>query len=421
MARNPNALPRAGLGWLAIPLATLGLLVFAGEKAGVADSSTGSNQTVYLDQCDLGSRIKGWRLNITPQAVPFQKEPDWGGRHICRGTINSAFRGIEKPGTLSGHTINLPFAWDYTRGELYLDLNRNGDLTDHPAYSTQTSPGDYFYQTFTNLHIAFQGEAQSHPVLVDIALYAHKGKSISGGNLTWRSFWQGKAVWGGRECQVGLIEHPNHLGSTVEAYLLLRPWEQRQEPFSLEDGLLTGFEYGSNLFAYGHAYYLACAYLPGDSPKYKLELTEAQAELGELALTGKFIHRVVLREHQAKVPYTVVLDRPEPKVRIPVGTYNEYWVALKEKDTEAFGHYRDWLNPKPVTIAAGKLRVLPMGGPLTNWVTVARRGSTLTFEYALLGAGGRYRLAGPQDRSKPPQVAIYRDGKPVTTGRFEYG
>jgi len=35
-----------------------------------------------------------------------------------------------------------------------------------------------------------------------------------------------------------------------------------------------------------------------------------------------------------------------------------------------------------------------MGGPLTNWVTVADQGRTLTFDYQLQGAGGRYRLAG---------------------------
>jgi hypothetical protein len=129
----------------------------------------------------------------------------------------------------------------------------------------------------------------------------------------------------------------------------------------------------------------------------------------------------VLRGHQAKTPYTVVLDRPEPKVRIPVGTYNKYWLALKHKDTEAFCHYADWLNPKPVTITASKLAVLNMGGPLTNWVTVEKRGRTLTLEYQMLGAGGRYRLSGPVDRTKPPQVAIYQNGKPVGSGKFEFG
>jgi hypothetical protein len=410
--------------WLSLRargLATLGLLLLVGATAGAADSLAGAHQTVYLEYQELGSRIKGWQLNITPQTEPFKKEPDWGGRHICRGTINSAFHGVERPGAPPGHTINLPFAWDYTQGKLYLDLNRNGDLAEHPACSTQPGSGDYFYETFTNIHLAFNGEAPSHPVLVDIALYAHKGKSISGGNLTWYSFWQGKAVMQGQECQVGLIEHPNHLGSTAEASMLLRPWTEHEKPFSLEDGLLAGFDYCTNLFAYGQAYRLTCAYLPGDAAKYKLELSEAPAELGEVVLTGKSIQRVVLWEHQAKAPYTVVLDRPQPKVRVPVGTYSRYWAALREKATEAFSDYRDWGRPKPVTVTAASLLSLPIGGPLTNWVAVQNQGRTLTFEYQLQGAGGRYRLSGPVDRSKPPEVAISREGKSVDSGKFEFG
>ncbi len=216
---------------------------------------------------------------------------------------------------------------------------------------------------------------------------------------------------------MGLIEHPNQPGSTAEASFLLRPWAEREKPFNLEDGLLIGFDYCTNLFAYGQAYRLTCAYLPGDAAKYRLELTEAQAELGEVVLTGKSIQRVTLWEHQAKAPYTVVLDRPQPRVRIPVGTYNRYWVALRERATEAFSDYRDWFRPKPKTITAASPLTLPMGGPLTNWVTVADQGRTLTFEYQLQGAGGRYRLAGPVDRSQPPQVAIHQNGKEVGSGK----
>ena len=410
--------------WLslrALALAIVGLPLLFDATAGAVDAPAGTSQTVFLEYQELGSRIRGWQLNITPPTEPFRKELHWGGRHICRGTINSAFHDAEGPGTSPGHTINLPFAWDYTQGKLYLDLNRNGDLTEHAACSTQPGSGDYFYETFTNIHLAFNAEAPSHPVLVDIALYAHKGKAISGGNLTWYSFWQGKAVLQGRECQVGLIEHPNHLGSTAEASLLFRAWSERGKDFSLEDGLLIGFDYCTNLFAYGQPYRLGCAYLPGDAGKYKLELTEAQAELGEVVLTGKSIQRVVLWEHQAKAPYTVVLDRPQPKVRVPVGTYNRYWVALRERATEAFSDYRDWFRPKPVTITAAGALTLPMGGPLTNWVSVAAQGRTLTFEYQLQGAGGRYRLVGPVDRSKPPEMAIYQNGKEVGSGKFEFG
>ena len=93
----------------------------------------------------------------------------------------------------------------------------------------------------------------------------------------------------------------------------------------------------------------------------------------------------------------------------------------EEKATEAFSDYRDWFRPKPVSITAAGPLTLPMGGPLTNWVSVAAQGRTLNFEYQLQGAGGRYRLAGPVDRSKPPQVAIYQKGTEVGSGNFEFG
>jgi hypothetical protein len=419
MANHPHAGPRARLASLAVGLAILGLSVL--PDAWAADSPTRSNQTVYLEHQEFGPHVRGCSLDLTPEATPFKQEPDWGGRHICRGTINSASRFPQKPGTAPSHAIALPFAWDYTRGKLYLDLNRNGDLTDDTVCSTKPSQGDYFYQSFTNLHLTLSPKVQPHPLALDLNLYTHKGKDISGGTLMLHSLWQGKAVLGGQECQVALIEHPDYPRSTEQAYLLLRPWDARAKPFTVGDGLLTSIEFCTNLFAYGQAYRLTCSYLPGDTPRYKLELTEAQAELGEAELTGKFIQRVVLREHQAKTPYTVVLDRPEPKVRIPVGTYNKYWAALKENDTEAFCHYADWLNPKPVTITASNRAVLPIGGPLTNWVTVAKHGRTLSFDYELRGAGGRYRLAGPVDRSKPPQLAIHQNGKPVGAGKLEYG
>src|ERR1019366_7107573 len=278
-------------GWLAM----LGGLMPAVAQEQPAIPPAGSTQTVYLEYRELDARAIGSRLSITSQTESFKKEPDWGGRTICRGTINSAFRGVETPGARPGHSINLPFAWDYRQGKLYLDVNRNGDLTDDAVYSTKPTPGNYYYQTFTNIQLTFDAQASAHRVLVDIAVYGYEGKNISGGNLTWHSYWQGKALLGDRECQVGLVENPNHLGSTVEAYLLLRPWQERDDPFNLEDGRMTGFEYCTNLFAHGQAYQLSCAYLPGDAPRFKLELNHAEPELGEVALTGKYIERLILR------------------------------------------------------------------------------------------------------------------------------
>jgi hypothetical protein len=404
-------------GWLAMSC----WLVPLGAAAQATAAPPGFTQTVYLEYREVDSYVAGSALTITPRAEPFKKEPDWGGRKICRGTINSAFHGVQKPGADPTNSINLPFAWDYQKGKLYLDVNRNGDLTDDPVYSTKPTPGEYFYQSFTNLHLTFDAQASAHQVRMQINLYGHAGQNSPGGNLMWYSYWQGKAMLGGRECEVGLIENPNHLGSTAEAYLLLRLWQDREKPFNTGDGRMTAFLYCTNLFACGQAYQLKCAYLPGNAPRFKLELAEADVELGEVALTGKYIERLILRAHQAKVPYFVVLDRPEATAKIPVGTYNNCWVTLKEKETEAYSDYREWLGVRPITIAAGKAAVLHAGGPLTNWVSVENQGHTLALEYQMQGDGGRYRLMGPEDRTKAPEVAIYQKGKKVGSGRFEYG
>ena len=62
-----------------------------------------------------------------------------------------------------------------------------------------------------------------------------------------------------------------------------------------------------------------------------------------------------------------------------------------------------------------------VGGPLTNSVTVKRRGSMLVLSYRLGGADGRaYRLIR-QDRTKPPQFTITQGDKQLASGAFEFG
>jgi hypothetical protein len=412
-----NSISRTGFSLLA--LATVAAL--CGPLAGAAEAPAASGQTIYLDYTEAPTYVTGASLDITPHPVPFRQEPNWGGRHVCRGTVDSASHGARQPGALPTHAINLPFLWDYTEGKLYLDLNRNGDLTDDPVLSAKPSQGNYSYQSFTNLHIALSPKPGPHPVAVDLNFYGYTGRELSGATLLLHSYWQGKMVLHGQEYQVGLIEHPAHLGSTEQAFLLLRPWDERAKVFNTQDGLLSGCDFCTNLFACGQAHCLGCAYVPGDPPKFRLELTEAQAELGELELTGKSIRRAVLREHQAKLPYTVLLDRPAQRVKVPLGTYNKYWAALKEKDTEAFCDYRDWLKAPPLTVSSTKPAILRIGGPLTNSVSVKQEGRTLSFDYQLQGAGGRYRLAGPINQSHPPQLTIYQKGQAVGDANFQYG
>ena len=65
--------------------------------------------------------------------------------------------------------------------------------------------------------------------------------------------------------------------------------------------------------------------------------------------------------------------------------------------------------------------MLTAGGPLTNSVTVTRRGNLLVFDYRLLGAGGDTYQLGTTDYSKPPQFAVYQGDQKIASGNFEFG
>lgn len=100
------------------------------------------------------------KVSFTPMSVSlvanmqtgaFKKEPPLGkGKpNIRRGRLNPP----------NGDTNSIPFLWDCAQGKLYLDLNRNEDLTDDPAgtFSTRDVPssrrGDFQYASFMSRHL----------------------------------------------------------------------------------------------------------------------------------------------------------------------------------------------------------------------------------------------------------------------------
>ncbi len=200
----------------------------------------------------------------------------------------------------------LPSFGSATLGKLYLDLNRNRDLTDDSAgvFSARETQRVY-YQTFTNVHLLFNTASGESPVLADINFYDYGSRPSC--SLAVRSLWQGKVTLQGRDWQVGIV--PNNLnqsGSFENGRLLLRPWEKRNQPFNTYDGSLATIPFSRNLFVDGHAYQLDLTVRPQDGEtRPALQFMEQSVPLGELKITGKFIQRLVLPGG----PYLVVLDR----------------------------------------------------------------------------------------------------------------
>jgi hypothetical protein len=79
--------------------------------------------TASLTYHETAYSVINWAVGLTPRTAPFSKEPAVGSGKICRGVLNT-----------SGHPSNsIAFLWQRDTGKLFLDLNRNQDLSDDPT------------------------------------------------------------------------------------------------------------------------------------------------------------------------------------------------------------------------------------------------------------------------------------------------
>ncbi len=400
----------------------------AALQASAFSATEEQGNTAYLDYALSAQPLRLWAINISPEPKAFQKEPDTAGRKVSRGSLYFGARSEQATS----------FLWDYTKGKLYLDLNRNRDLTDDPegTLSCPVSRFNYYYQSFTNAPLKVTTPRGTCPLSVDLNLYAPEGGRISG-SAALRSYWEAKIRLNGQDYQVGKADEPSKLGLDNEGFLLLRPWNQRAQPWDLNNGYLDAFEYSQNLFFDGHAYRVDCSFLQQDEkPRFKISFREKEVQLGELKLTGEFIDRLVLtatRKNSAptqndnagetQLAFTVVLDRPGTLVKVPVGEYRQSRVLVKSGGTSAYNDSR-YGSAQPtvrVTVGASNPPALAIGGPLTNSVSVGTRDRQLSMSYQLVGGGGETYQLTAVDRSRPPKFRVYKDGKVIHSGQFEFG
>jgi hypothetical protein len=424
------------------------------ESTQPAAPSSGMVTMVPLDYQETSYQFLFRNIPVEGRPASFPKEPALASGHVVRGVL--------KFGDNPSNAI--PFVWQPGTQKLFLDLNRNQDLTDDANgvfYGSLTGPRipTVYHQVFTNIHLSFPATSAGAPMLVDFDFfqYGESGRPLV--NVMARSFWQGKVTVAGHDWQVGLVQNlSGQPGSFARGQLLLRPWEERNKWFNAssekpEDTLAIpwveknqvvrasdAFAFSPGVFFEGHAWQLDWSAEPrGREEKLALRLTEQQTALGELRITGSFIQRLVLTGG----PYVVVLAQPPASVKVPPGRYHPYRVWLKQGEAEAYfnfglpqtgkanvieeitGSQLPVVSPPPpeqaVVVDEQRPAVLAVGGPLTNCASATRRGRNLLLSYRLIGAGGgKYRLAGGGD-GKPPQFTVGKSGKRIGSGQFEFG
>ena len=135
----------------------------------------------------------------------------------------------------------------------------------------------------------------------------------------------------------------------------------------------------------------------------------------QLRIEGRGIERLALAAASGEV---INLSQPGEFVSLAAGTY---WV----REVELTGGFRcySWLadDDNTVQVAAGKTAVLRVGPPLTSQVRVRRAGRLLNLDYELVDAAGRNYVRRGSESAAPPKFTVFKDGRPLGSGSFEYG
>jgi hypothetical protein len=366
-------------------------------------ASSPASYTADLNYQETDEVLVSRPIGIKLQTAAYRKEPLLDRRNIIRGMLLW--------GTRSEQAI--PFIWDKGQSRLYLDLNRNRDLTDDPKGVFACAFKDN-NQCFTNIHLNLPTATGNRPVRLQLTFnyYGPASVNVYAGLC---SYWQARISLRGTDWQFGLVEDLlADNGSLPPQWLLLRAWAERQRPFNLLNSSPDFCTITKSIFFDNRAYDLDCQYEPGgDSPKYKVAFKELAPRLGELQVTGANLHRLILT---AKPGMTALLDLPAGKVKVPVGTYSVDEIWLRRGEVEVVR-----LKAGTVTVDSQRAATLIAGGPLTNSVEVRSYRDMLQLNYRLLGAdGGAYQLPTP-DYQHPPEFAVFQGTNRLATGKFQYG
>jgi 2-amino-4-hydroxy-6-hydroxymethyldihydropteridine diphosphokinase len=436
---NPKKLPvrsRRRSRSPALCVALLGIFLSFGASGG-ADSPVGpglpaSAIVAHLQYREVDFASLCGEINVTREAR-FVREPAFVGPQVFRGRF-----ALDDDSNQS-----LPFAWDIQGRRLYLDHNRNGDLTDDPKGVLAASDRDL--QLFRSLRLRFSSEGGPYEVLVDAHVFEQGDTARV--FLYVRSLWEGAVELAGKKWYLAVIDRPDgRIGPIVSMKkigdrMILRPWADHDLPFlwwhaslghvhdlshvKLVDfpfryagnaEVFDAFNAPADLFVQGQAYHLEYHVEPGGN--LAVSFRAFRTPLGKLHLSGDYIRRVVLDGGAAE--FTAVLDPPPTEVEVPAGFYPRQIVLLQRA---GFTNVAAGLGTNLLTITETNLATLNVGGPLQSAVRISPDlpSGTVSLNYQLTNATGiSFRLAF-QDEKTPPRFEIRQGSSQVAQGRFEFG
>jgi hypothetical protein len=342
-------------------------------------------------------------IDIEGKEVVFKKEPDFGGREITRGALQT--------GRDEGDFIG--FAWDRAQRKLYLDLNQNLDITDDPDGVYESRPS-YYTQRFEGIRLERAHGGVTVPYVIDIHLaIQHRFYS----RAIVRSGWESDIELNGKRWSAAVADNMDGNTDSGDRLILnIREDEGGVSEEMLDTDLLTVPE---RLSIDGHAYELAFAFEPGETQtELVATFIESDVPMGELRIAGQSIKRLLLKEDGSDGSSLVVLDQPNDTVAVPLGEYYRQRIYLDSRGPRGLFRASRYDS---VRVAANRPAQLNVGGPVKHELTVRRWRNTLHLNYLLAGLGGENYTVGWLNPQEPVQFAVYKADTKIASGAFEYG
>ncbi len=355
----------------------------------------------FLKQEDVPQAPATISFDMGRRGVEFKKEPDFGKG----GLVRSGIPLDEKKNIL------LPFVYNRKTHTLYIDLNRNLDLTDDRdnVFKGERMSGMYEFQR-KRLNIPFGDQTISYTATIRLPGWASQNK----GELLIHTTWQGNIELEGKTWLLVMVDGlDGEMNSGSHDRYNLIPVSQKSTALDYEM-LPFPKEY---VFVNHKAYRINSSFAGKDkSVEARVSLVEKEAPFGKLNLTGKYIRRLVLLE--SRDLYHVILENPQERVIIPKGMYSREKLSLWHDNAVSRMSYD--LN-KTIEVTSGTLAIFTAGGPLKNVVKTTRAGNRLSLSYEINDAdNNRVEFAGTGN-SNPPEAIFYQNGKKIHSGSFSYG
>ncbi len=144
-------------------------------------------------------------------------------------------------------------------------------------------------------------------------------------------------------------------------------------------------------------------------PVFAQAEADKKIEQGRLKLIGKGIEHFVLVDANRK---RHEFNAPGEVLSLPPGEYHPEQVGLTGGLYSRASGYSFKIDPNSTT-------EFKMGAPLTQTLTINRKGKILQLGYELRGIGGEEYT--PNNRSNAPKFAVYKGDTKVGGGKFEFG